>query len=118
MPALLAAALLSLGAPSSALAGGDKENGPHIFPIQSHAYGKTYSQWSAAWWQWAFSIAAPNNPILDQTGQNAAVNQAGNVWFLAGNTGGTSERAVTIPSGKALFCDPQLDSISPQTMVP
>ncbi len=27
----------------------------------------------------------------------------GNVWFLAGNTGGTTVRTVTIPAGKALF---------------
>jgi hypothetical protein len=103
MPALLVTAILSLGAASTALAGKGNQENPGVLPPQSHPYGKTYSQWSAAWWQWVFSIATPNNPLLDQTGQNAGVNQFGNVWFLAGNFGGTSERTVTVPPGKALF---------------
>lgn len=102
-PALLATVILSLGAASSTLAGGHDEDRPGIFPPQSHPYGKTYSQWAAAWWQWAFSIPAPIHPILDQTGQNAAIGQSGDVWFLAGNIGGTSERTATVPPGKALF---------------
>jgi len=103
LPALLTTAILSLGTASTALAGKGNQENPGVLPPQSHPYGKTYSQWAAAWWQWAFSIAAPNNPLLDQTGQNAGVNQSGNVWFLAGNFGGTSERTVTVPSDKALF---------------
>ena len=44
------------------------------------------------------------HPLTDQTGQFGAVNQPnGNVWFLAGNNGGTTVRTVTIPEGKALF---------------
>ena len=43
------------------------------------------------------------NPLLDQTGQNAALGQSGEVWFLAGTTGGSAERTVTVPPGKALF---------------
>jgi len=100
--ALLATAIWSIGA-VNASAGGGNEGNPGILPPQSHAYGKSYSEWSAAWWQWAYSIPAPYDPITDQTGQNAAVNQSGNVWFLAGNMGGTTERTVTVPSGKALF---------------
>jgi hypothetical protein len=101
-PTLLATAILSLGA-VTACAGGGNEGNPGILPPQSHPYGKTYAEWSAAWWQWAYSIPAPSDPITDQTGQNATVNQSGNVWFLAGNMGGTTERTVTVPSGKALF---------------
>jgi hypothetical protein len=103
MPILLATAILSLGAGSPSWAGNGNRDNPRILPPDSHPYGKTYSQWSAAWWQWVFSIPAPNNPLLDQTGQNAGANQSGNVWFLAGNMGGTSERTVTVPSGKAIF---------------
>ena len=43
------------------------------------------------------------NPLLDQTGANAAIGQSGPVWFLAGTTGGTAERAITVPAGKSLF---------------
>ncbi len=102
-PTMLVAALLLLGTAVSALADGRDNDAPKIWPAQSHPYGKAYNQWSAAWWQWAFSIPAANHPMLDSTGQNAGANQSGNVWFLAGNIGGTSDRSVTVPPGKALF---------------
>jgi hypothetical protein len=59
---------------------------------------------AAQWWQWVLDTPASENPLTDSTGQFAAVNQPkGNVWFLAGNSGGTTVRTVTIPAGKALF---------------
>ena len=100
---MIVATILLLGACPSAWAGGGNQDNPRIFSTLSHPYGRTYNQWSAAWWQWASSIPASSNPILDQTGQNAALNQSGDVWFLAGNFGGTSVRTVTVPSGKALL---------------
>ncbi len=104
MPALLATAILSFGPASTARADGDKDNHPHIFPIQSHPYGKAYGEWSGAWWRWAYSIPADINPVMDSTGQNAGVGQSGPVWFLAGAFGtGATERTVTLPAGKALF---------------
>ncbi|HXJ75133.1 MAG TPA: hypothetical protein VNM37_19920, partial [Candidatus Dormibacteraeota bacterium] len=46
---------------------------------------------AAQWWRWAESAPASVNPVADQTGQFAAVNQPkGNLWFLAGNFGGTT----------------------------
>jgi len=68
------------------------------------AYGKTYDQWTVAWWQWAFSIPAAVNPVLDTTGAYASEGQSGPVWFLAGTFGGgTIKRNITIPAGKAIF---------------
>jgi hypothetical protein len=59
---------------------------------------------AAKWWKWALETPASQSPLADQTGEFAAVNQpGGNVWFLAGNQGGTTTRTVTIPAGKALF---------------
>jgi len=59
---------------------------------------------AARWWQWAMETPASQSPLLDQTGQFAALNQPhGAVWFLAGNEGGTSVRSITVPSGKAIF---------------
>jgi len=55
------------------------------------------------WWRWALETPASENPLTDTTGQFAAVNQSGRVWFLAGNFGGTTVRTITVPSGKALF---------------
>ena len=35
---------------------------------------KSYSQWGALWWQWAFGTPNPN-PLLDTTGANCAAGQ-------------------------------------------
>jgi hypothetical protein len=95
--ALLAAGLLvGLLAPSAS-AGGFTV----VRPNQKYA-GKTYGQWSAAWWQWAANISEPNSPVDDPTGRNCAVHQQGPVWFLAG-TPGTSSPHCTIPEGKAIL---------------
>jgi MYXO-CTERM domain-containing protein len=40
---------------------------------------------------------------LDPTGEFGQVGQTGKVWFLAGNLGGESQRAATVPTGMALF---------------
>jgi hypothetical protein len=69
---------------------------PAQYPRASHL--------ASSWWQWALETPASENPLTDTTGQFAAVNQPnGRVWFLAGNTGGTTVRTVTVPVGKALF---------------
>jgi hypothetical protein len=95
--ALLAAGLLlGLAAPVAAADGA-----AFVRPGDTYA-GKTYGQWSAAWWQWAANISEPNSPVDDPTGANCAVNQAGPVWFLAGTPGTTSPRC-TIPAGKAIL---------------
>lgn len=80
---------------------------PPILPPSSHAYGKSYQEWSAAWLKWALSIPAASNPILDPSGAFAAVGQSGKVWFLAGTTGTgvvpPVVRNVSVPSGTPLF---------------
>ncbi|HEX2914695.1 MAG TPA: hypothetical protein VH186_28095 [Chloroflexia bacterium] len=88
-------------------------NNPKVLPPQSSAFGKTYGEWSAMWWQWAFSIPVPDNPLLDQTGEKCGVGQSGKVWFLVGtfvntltptgDTLGQATRNCTIPAGKAIF---------------
>ncbi len=75
-----------------------------VIPRNSSAYGNTYGEWSARWWQWVLSIPEDTNPNLDTTGENCAEGQAGPVWFLAGMfTGGKVTRNCTVPAGKALF---------------
>src|ERR1044071_3967152 len=97
------AILLVLFAPS--LNGGAKAQGttPGISPPQSHPYGKTYGEWTAAWWQWALSIPEAINPVEDATGEFCAVGQSGPVWFTGSTFGNSIERSCTIPAGKALF---------------
>ena len=101
-PALLATAILLLAAALPALAGTGDAGNPGILPPQSHAFGKTYAEWSVKWWQWLWSLPATNSPILD-TGDCSA-GQSGPVWFLASTFGcTTTTRSCTIPAGVALF---------------
>ncbi len=67
-------------------------------------YGKTYSEWTAEWWKWAFAYPLDSNPVSDTTGEFCDLGQSGPVWFLAGSFGVTGvERTCTIPKGKAIF---------------
>jgi hypothetical protein len=75
-------------------------------PNQAYSNGfpalTDYAGWSAVWWQWALPIPTPINPLLDD--HNTAVNQAGPVWFLAGNWDtGSANRNVIIPADKYIF---------------
>ena len=94
-PALLATAILLLAAALPTLAGTGNVGNPGILPPQSHAFGKTYAEWSVNYWQWVFSLPATNSPILD-TGDCSA-GQSGPVWFVAGTFGCTTNtRSCTI----------------------
>jgi hypothetical protein len=99
---MLAAALAVFGPVADVLAQGGNPN-PGIAPPNSNRYGLSYGEWGAEWWKWALGIPLAENPLLDETGEFAAVDQAGPVWFLAGNFGGVTERTITLPAGKALF---------------
>jgi hypothetical protein len=101
LPALCATAIILIANPGSA--GESVKEATGVLPPQSNPYGKPLGEWSGAWIQWAYSIPADQNPVLDTTGEFAAVGQSGPVWFLAGTFGGPAERTVTVPAGKALF---------------
>ena len=60
----------------------DGNSNPGILPINSTSHGKTYGEWTAAWWQWALSIPAERNPFfpLDPTGEFCGEGQSGPVW--------------------------------------
>jgi hypothetical protein len=78
-------------------------------PPHARPYGKTYGAWGAEWWKWVIGIPQAENPALDGTGEFGTIDQAGPVWFLAGNFGGAYgeanpvERTLVVPAGKALF---------------
>jgi len=74
-----------------------------VWPQSDGLYGKSYAEWSAAYWQWLFSLPRDQNPELDGNGcQNAANGQWGPVWFLAQSGGSTAVRNCTAVA-KALF---------------
>ena len=77
--------------------------GPRPMPVHSNAFGGSYAEHAESWLEWAMSIPAATSPFLDTDGSYAAVGQQGKVWYLAGNFGGTTERTITVPTGKAVF---------------
>jgi hypothetical protein len=78
-------------------AGGDQE----IIPVNANAYGNTYGEWSAEWWQWALSIPAAHSPIADTRGKDCTQKQSGPVFYLAGTAGGGAvKRSCTVPKGR------------------
>lgn len=82
-------------------------------PIGADAYGRSYGEWSAAWWQWLRSIPAdvlapdgvsPGHPLLAEGDVDCSLDQPpGPVWFLAGTGGGDATRSCVVPRQKALF---------------
>lgn len=86
----------------------DRERGK-IFERDSVVYGRTYSEWNAAWQQWADSIPTAKHPLFDNG--DCSVGQSGPVWFLGGKfvaAGGTASfdnivRDCNVPAGKALY---------------
>jgi hypothetical protein len=95
---LFAGALVFIAAPG--FAAGRATSG--VFPPQSHPYGKSYSEWSAAYWQWLFSRPLDGHPGIDSPDLDVTDGQSGRVWFLTGPFG-EIERNVTIPAGTSLF---------------
>ena len=73
-----------------------------VNPTQPVA-GKSQLELSQEWWQWALSIPAPSNPLLDTSGAFAHTNNDGPVFFVAGNTGGSSARSFTVPGNTPVF---------------
>ena len=83
---------------------------PGILPPGSNAYGSTYGEWSAKWWQWAYSMPTTSHPLFDA---DCSKGQSGDVWFLGGTFSseqlpsgiyvGIANRNCVIPTGKALF---------------
>jgi len=99
------ALIMSLAVLVTAAVAQGKKGNPQVLPPHSNAYGMSYGEWSAAWWQWALSIPEARNPLYDTTGANCAEGQVGKVWFLAGTTqnGVPFARTCDVPVGKALF---------------
>ena len=73
-----------------------------IFPPKSNPHGASYGEWSAKWWQWAFSFRADAHPLLDTAPCDAG--QTGRVWFLGGSFINTTVvRNCTVPAGVAIL---------------
>ena len=95
----LVVALLSLSVLSTR-AQAQANSNPGVVPIHANYAGKSYGEWAAAWWQWAYRTFTFNSPMLDPTGENASVGQSGPVYFLAFTFAPTVVRNITVPAGK------------------
>lgn len=99
------------------------KDGIGVIPPNAQIQGKSYGDWGAAWWQWAFSLPVDQSPLFDENGScvHGANGQSGKVWYLAGvfNVSGRAERNCTIPTGKMLFfpiINIECDTLTPPTL--
>lgn len=53
-------ALLGMGPVAAAQGPGN----PGIFPPNADAYGLSYAQWSARWWQWMLALPLAGHPSV------------------------------------------------------
>ncbi|HWL84179.1 MAG TPA: hypothetical protein VNO21_00070 [Polyangiaceae bacterium] len=92
---------------STALQRDSANPNPMLFEKDARPYGVSMEQWSERLWKYILKIPFDENPNLDPTGADCAIDQEGPVWFLPAVPGamlGTSvTRACTIPRGRALF---------------
>lgn len=99
---LIGTVLLSLTATMPALA-----NEELVLPPNLPALQKTYSVWSARWWQRMFELPTENHPLFDETGENCAkaFREGDKAFFLVGviNVSGTATRNCTIPKDTYIF---------------
>jgi hypothetical protein len=96
-------ALLLLGLVTAHRADVAAADNPGVYPLSEKVGGKSYAEWTAAWWQWALSPPKGENPIVDNAGKFSERGQSGPVWFLAGNFGGKVTRKCSVPAGKVIF---------------
>lgn len=99
---LLTTALIVITtAPAQAQQGQGNLGNPGVMPPHASYGGRTYAEWSVAWWQWALGLPVPGHPFSGCPNPNDA-GQTRPVWFLAGQFGHT-ECSLTVPHGTALF---------------
>jgi hypothetical protein len=78
--------------------------GAGVVPLTETCGGKSYSDWSAAFWQYVLSQPASANPLVDSTGATCQTGQSGQVFFLVGSfVGNVDRRDCAVPAGKTLF---------------
>jgi hypothetical protein len=83
---------------------------PHAYAPDAVVNDQSMPQWAANWWTKVVETPVHNpdgsfqNPVLDPTGAEAALGNAGNVFYLFGNfSGGNTSRTATLPAGTPIF---------------
>ena len=80
-----------------------------FFSADCEPYGEMYGRWTVKWWQWFLSTPKSVNPVIDESGDYAHVNQPpNNVWFLAGKLADDEDKKLPnrfcrIPNGRSIL---------------
>ncbi|MFB5600696.1 MAG: hypothetical protein ACE5SW_10785 [Nitrososphaeraceae archaeon] len=74
------------------------DNSNLVFEPASNPFNITYSDWTAKWWQWAYSIPKDIHPAYDSSGKFCQVSQKEPVWFFTGTFEHSVIRYCEIPS--------------------
>lgn len=83
-----------------ALAGDSK---PRVVPVDEEAYGRSYEEWSAAWWQWALSIPRPDNPSSTPPARTVGRRRPRRCGSSPAPSAEGHGRTCAIPAGTPLF---------------
>jgi hypothetical protein len=73
------------------------------YSISSNPFNTSYSDWTAKWWQWAYSIPWSEHPSYDNTGIFCSENQNEPVWYLSNSFEYPAVRTCELPLGTALL---------------
>ncbi len=74
-----------------------------VFATNTVPFGKSYASWTQEWWRYVMQFPCEVNPLNDETGIHTDAKQSGPVYFLFGNSGGTSSRKAVVPRGKGVL---------------
>ena len=74
-----------------------------VFDPESSYFNLTYADWTAKWWQWAYSIPKNLHPAYDDTGKFCKVSQKEPVWFFPGTYQNSVQRYCEIPYGVGIL---------------
>lgn len=74
-----------------------------VYDLNAKPFNVSYADWTAKWWQWAYSIPWDRNPSYDDTGKYCSENQNGSVWFLTQAFEHPVIRTCEIPRSTALL---------------
>ena len=94
---------LLLGTAFIASARGNKN--PGVLPPNSRVQGNTYGEWSALWWQYVFSLAMDQNPLVGATGTECSFERVGNVALVVVDPTSPEPIECEVPTGTILFLD-------------
>ena len=74
-----------------------------VFEADSSPFNLTYADWTAKWWQWAYSIPQSIHPAYDDTGKFCKESQKEPVWFFPGTYQHSVIRYCEIPYGVGIL---------------